>query len=331
MRSRFQDLDPALPQALPADARHAQSVHCWSQQEIDALTLADAVKRPLLVRGEPGTGKTQLARAAAQHLGWELQSVTIHPRFEAQDLIFHFDAVRRLADAQARNVLVDEDYYEPGPLWRAYGWESASRFGSCRGQQAPAGHVILIDEIDKADSDLPNSLLEVLGQRSLWLAPLRRAIGGPEVTPPLIVITTNEERELPAAFMRRCVVLNLEPDPEVTYQRWLVDRGRAHFGNDSADPGFRRWLDEEVLGRAAAQLISDRRAAKDAGLILPGPAEYIDLLGGLWTLARDDKPQQLEWLDRLSAFAFVKNGVHEDQSALSQRRSPVDPLADPPA
>ena len=237
MTSRFQELDPPTPLPLLADAQRDASVHCWSTEVIDALTLADVVKRPLLVRGEPGTGKTQLARAAAQHLGWALHAETIHPRYEAQDLVYRFDAVRRLADAQAQRELDDSEYFEPGPIWKAFGWDSANGYGSCRGQAHPAGHVILIDEIDKADSDLPNSLLEVLGQRSLWIAPLARLIGGPGVAAPLIVITTNEERELPPAFLRRCVVLNLAPDPAMTYLRWLVERGRAHFGVVDGDVG----------------------------------------------------------------------------------------------
>ena len=323
MTSRFQELDPHTPLPLLADAQRDASVHCWSTEVIDALTLADVVKRPLLVRGEPGTGKTQLARAAAQHLGWALHAETIHPRYEAQDLVYRFDAVRRLADAQAQRELDDSEYFEPGPIWKAFGWDSANGYGSCRGQAHPAGHVILIDEIDKADSDLPNSLLEVLGQRSLWIAPLARLIGGPGVAAPLIVITTNEERELPPAFLRRCVVLNLAPDPAMTYLRWLVERGRAHFGVVDGDAGVPPRLTEAVLWRAAAQLVADRQVARDAGLSPPGPAEYLDLLQALCKLAPGAEAAQLGWLDRLSQYAFVKHGDREDQPALSQHRPPV--------
>ncbi len=331
MTSRFQELDPLQPQTLAADAQRDASVHCWSAQEIDALTLADVVKRPLLVRGEPGTGKTQLARAAAHHLGWALHAETIHPRYEAQDLVYRFDAIRRLADAQAGRELDDSEYFEPGPLWKAFGWDSATGYGSCRGQARAVGHVILIDEIDKADSDLPNSLLEALGQRSLWIAPLARPIGGPGVAAPLIVITTNEERELPPAFLRRCVVLNLAPDPTMTYLRWLVERGRAHFGPVASDAGSPSLLTEAVLWRAAAQLVADRQAARDAGLAPPGPAEYLDLLQALCKLAPGAEALQLAWLDRLSQYAFVKLGDREDQPALSQHRPPLPGPAAPGA
>jgi len=307
------------------------SVHQWSQQEIDALILAEAAQRPLLVRGEPGTGKTQLARAAAQQLGWQLLAQTVHPRFEAQDLIYRFDAVRRLADAQAgqfKEMGHDEaDYWEPGPLWRAYGWESAHAWGSCRGEARPAGHVILIDEIDKADSDLPNSLLEVLGQRSFYIAPLRLPVGGPGLQRPLVIITTNEERELPAAFVRRCVVLNLAPKPDMSYGDWLIERALAHFGPRGDRPAL---LDlDAVIGPAAEQLVEDRDAAQAAGLTPPGPAEFLDLLYALLRLAPGDAAQQRDLIVRLSAYAFVKHGAASEQPKLSQaRKALLSPAGD---
>ena len=325
MSKTFQSLLDGDCLRLPADAQHERSVHRWSQPEIDALTLAAAAQRPLLVRGEPGTGKTQLARAAAHHQGRTLHSVTIHPRYEPQDLVYRFDAIRRLADAQAGAVQADTAYWEPGPLWLAFDWASAARFGSCIGLPAPTGHAILIDEIDKADSDLPNSLLELLGQRSLTIAPLKNlVIGGPAVAKPLIVITTTEERELPAAFLRRCVVLNLAPNASMSYQEWLLDRGQAHFGPDAVEPGAAALLSDTVMTLAAMQLCADRQNAKDAGLAPPGPAEYLDLLAALQRLAPSDSSAQLAWLKQLSAYAFVKHGQTEGQPGLPQSR-PVVP------
>lgn len=310
--------------------------HQWSQPEIDALTLAMAARRPLLVRGEPGTGKTQLARAAAHHLEWSLESTTIHSRYEPQDLLFRFDAVRRLADAQWRDADADwlekrePDYWEPGPLWRAFGWSSAVRYGSCRAmalQPAPAGHVLLIDEIDKAESDLPNALLEVLGQRSFRIPALNNlAIGGPNQQLPLVIITTNEERELPPAFLRRCIVLNLDAG-QGAYSDWLLKRGQAHFG-ELQDVRPKALIDNAVLREAATQLDQDRRAAQDASLPPPGVAEYLDLLYALHELAPGDVERQRGLLTQLKAYAFRKHGHVEGHPELSQREASPSGNAD---
>ena len=318
---------------LPACDHLDEAFHQWSRPEIDALMLAVASRRPLLVRGEPGTGKTQLARAAATHLGWALDAVTIHARYEPQDLMFRFDAVRRLADAQSSEATAQllqknrGDYWEPGPLWKAFDWASAHLYGSCRlDRERPTGHVILIDEIDKADSDLPNTLLEVLGQRSFPIPALNLRISAERDRLPLVVVTTNEERDLPAAFLRRCVVLNLDAEGE--YAQWLVKRGRAHF----LDPdrpvetakafGPDKALATRILEKAARQLVADRIEAGKVGLPPPGLAEYLDLLYGLHALS-DDVQQQDKWLDRLSAYAFVKHGSIPGQPGLSQRRPAV--------
>ena len=321
-----------LLEHVEADAIEALdngAVHQWSQNEIDALHLALACERPLLVRGEPGTGKTQLALAAAAALKWHLQRVTISPRFEAQDLFHSFDAVQRLADAQAAGaggggVKPDKTYCLPGPFWRAFDWEGARRYGPQAARLSPdekhdgaehAGHVILIDEIDKADSDLPNSLLEVLGSREFPNPVTQEPIRPKDGLLPLVVITTNEERELPAAFLRRCVVLTLEPDQ--SYVDFLVKRGRAHFPS-ALEPADRREKEEEILKRAAEQLDEDRYNARAAGVPPPGLAEYIDLLTALRRLAPGDPAEQRDWLGRLARYAFLKNGVVEGNPKLSQ-------------
>lgn len=313
---------------LDETAEYSQSWHQWSQPEVDALTLAYAAGRPLLVRGEPGTGKTQLARAAAQVLGWKLHAETIHPRFEPHELRFRFDAVKRLADAQAgdkgADALDDHRYWRPGVLWKAYGWDSAIEFLPAVERIAdPQGHVVLIDEIDKADSDLPNSLLEVLAQRSFHVEPVTESIGGPKVKPPLIVITTNEERDLPAAFLRRCIVLSLAPDGE--YAGWLVARGKAHFGALENVAGRELALmDDDVLWEAAAQLVKDRDAVAGLNLSKPGLAEYLDLLYALHALFEDEADAdkrttaQRKWLVRLSAYGYLKHSVDDPKSAANQ-------------
>lgn len=318
------DIETLSPQQDAPKAHHR-----WSEPERDALLLALAADRPLLVRGEPGTGKTQLARAAAARLGWMLHSVVIHPRYEPTDLLYEFDAVRRLSDAQLQreDALKDDiHYWRPGPVWRALNWADAHTLPSMTGADgpsatAPAGHVLLIDEIDKADSDLPNSLLEVLGQRGFRIPALGNRWVGPDGGAlPLVVITTNEERELPAAFLRRCIVLNLEA--EADYRPWLIDRGLAHHGDHA--PAGRR-LDLQVLQQAADRLVDDRAAIELAGLQPPGPAEYLDLLGALLELAPGDTAEQLRLLDRLARYAYRKHGRVEGHPQIAQQHDAAGP------
>lgn len=148
---------------------------------IDAIDAALAAQRPLLVRGEPGIGKSQLVRAAARHLGRVSLSRVVDARTESTDLLWHYDAVARLADAQLAGALGAKEpagrvrrrlavghYLRPGPLWWAFDWTDAARQAKalCQGEppqdpdpNAPLppdparGSVVLVDEIDKADSE----------------------------------------------------------------------------------------------------------------------------------------------------------------------------------
>jgi len=156
---------------------------------------------------------------------------------------------------------------------------------------------VLIDEIDKAESDVPNSLLETLGNRSFSVPWVERVIGQDPATPsPLVIITTNEERELPAAFLRRCLVLNLEMPANL--EEWLIRRGRIHNPDPSRCP-------DSTLTLAAKQFIEDRTEAKRQGGTAPGQAEYLDLLRAVTTLETDPERQRKR-LDSLSRFALRK-------------------------
>lgn len=129
------------------------------------------------------------------------------------------------------------------------------------------GSVILIDEIDKANAELPNSLLEILGNNAINLPWLKTTIGGQDCVPPLVIITTNEERELPAAFERRCLVLNLDlPKDHSVLIDFLIKRGQLHFGAS---------CNEDVCRKAAELLVKDRTIAKEKGITPPGQAEYL--------------------------------------------------------
>ncbi len=301
---------PERETELKSTDRFPAAGHLWIEEEIDALTLAYAARRPLLVRGEAGSGKSQIARAAAEVLGTAPPLVeVIHPRFEALDLLYQVDTVARLADAQVNTLdRTNERYVTRGRLWEAMAAADA----------ALTSPVLLIDEIDKADADVPNALLDVLGNRSFTVPPLHgRVVRLERGRMPLIVITTNEERELPPAFVRRCVVLNLNPpQQDDAFVDWLKSRGRVH--------GHLR-IEEQARDHAARQVRNDRRVAVDAGYPAVGLAEYIDLLTAVHELTDglddgDRRDRQLGLLQTLSAYALVK---HAGQN---QRRSP-EPLS----
>ena len=309
---------------LPKRGTWPASVHLFDQRSADAVLAALAAERPLLVKGEPGCGKSQLARAAAEHLGRAFVSTVVHARSEAQDLQWEFDAVARLGEAQVLGPGASEQrvqerleprrFLSPGPLWWVFGWRSAQQQveefgqGRCRPPPTPPGWkpeqgcVLLIDEIDKAEADLPNSLLETLGNGGFPVPWLDQPVGlEPETPPPLVVITTNEERELPPAFLRRCMVLHLKlpSDPEALVAQ-LVRRGGEHFGEDCTEP---------VREQVARQLLEDRGRAADLGLPLPGQAEYLDILRALINARGSDAEAQSELFGRIKRYALDKAGA----------------------
>lgn len=314
---------------LPARGSWPETWHIFDGQDssADAIRMALAAERPLLVRGEPGTGKSQLARAAAEALGMLFVSEVVHSRTEPQDLQWRFDAISRLGEAQTlgRNDVarplpegIDDPldprlFLNPGVLWWVFGWHSAlkqheqhsrhKRYKPTEPQGwTPAkGSVLLIDEIDKADADLPNSLLETLGNRSFHIPWLGDTVGQQaDDALPLVIITTNEERELPSAFVRRCLVLNLElPDhSDTAFQEWLCKRGRVHFPDKVV-------CDDAVLEKSAILLTHDRKEAKKQGVTPPGQAEFIDLVRAVIRL-KDNVQEQCDLLDEIGHFALKK-------------------------
>jgi len=318
MPDPFQTLIPGSRLPLEPGDNFRAATHVWSKEEIRALRLALAAQRPLLLRGEPGSGKSQLARAAARVLcdAHPLVAV-VHPRFEASDLLYSFDTLARLLDAQLGEKgdwdASNERYLQPGVLWRAFE----------QGSQGRRHPVVLIDEIDKADADVPNSLLDVLANRSFEV-PMRelarRRIQADEHFAPLIVFTTNEERELPAAFVRRCVVLNLNPpQDEGALLDWMLERAQAH-----ADVQGR--VSAAVVQRAVQQTLWDRKQVLAEGYPPVGLAEAIDLVRALERLTAEfsgsdaeRETEQQRLLDELSAYALVKYPLKDP----GQKRLPL--------
>ena len=188
-----------------------------------AVNAAIVLERPLLVKGEPGTGKTVLAREIAQALGapiieWHVKSTT-----KAQQGLYEYDAVARLRDSQLGEKKVHDiaNYIRRGKLWEAF-----------TAEQRP---VLLIDEIDKADIEFPNDLLQELDRMEFFVYETGETVKA--VRRPILIITSNNEKELPDAFLRRCFFHYIKfPDPET--MQAIVD---VHF------PGIKQRLVSEAL------------------------------------------------------------------------------------
>ncbi len=189
-----------------------------------AVNAAITLGRPLLVKGEPGTGKTQLAEEIAASLGAPLISWHIKSTTKAQQGLYEYDAVARLRDSQLGDARVHDigNYIRRGKLWEAFTHDTRP--------------VLLIDEIDKADIEFPNDLLLELDRMTFHVYETGQTVIARER--PVIIITSNNEKELPDAFLRRCFFHYIRfPDAETMMR--IVD---VHF------PGLKRDLLEAALG-----------------------------------------------------------------------------------
>ena len=226
-----------------------------------AVNAAVTLARPLLIKGEPGTGKTQLAVEVARSLGKPLHEWHIKSTTKAQQGLYEYDAVARLRDSQLGDERVQDiaNYIVRGKVWQAFASEEQP--------------VLLIDEVDKADIEFPNDLLQELDRMDFYVYETRELIKARHR--PIIIITSNNEKELPDAFLRRCFFHYIKfPDQETMAQ--IVD---VHF------PGLKKELLSEALN--AFYKIRDVAGLKKK----PSTSELLDWIKLL--LAEDIPPEAL--------------------------------------
>jgi len=202
-----------------------------------AVNAAITLERPLLVKGEPGTGKTELAKQVANSLNLKIFEWSVKSTTKAQQGLYEYDAVSRLRDSQIgdKNVSDIKKYIKKGKIWNAFESDKKS--------------VLLIDEIDKADVEFPNDLLQELDKMEFFVYETGEVIKSKNR--PIVIITSNNEKELPDAFLRRCFFHYIQfPDQETLIKiinvhfpkikKIILDRALQRFFEIRETPGLKK-------------------------------------------------------------------------------------------
>ncbi|MDV6327090.1 MoxR family ATPase [Idiomarina sp. PL1-037] len=249
----------------------SSSQYVVSQELATAVNAAVTLEKPLLLKGEPGTGKTRLAEELANALDTELLQWSIKSTTKAQQGLYEYDAVSRLRDSQLGSEKVHDisNYIRPGKLWQAFTAEKRP--------------VLLIDEIDKADVEFPNDLLHELDQMAFHVYETGEQIKAEQR--PIVLITSNNEKALPDAFLRRCFFHYIQfPDSDTLkaivdvhfpdLHRDLLDTALALFFELRDVPGLKKKPStSELLDWLRLLLVEDidanelRKSRKQGGLL----------------------------------------------------------------
>lgn len=267
------------------------------------VNLAIRLGRPLLVEGEAGCGKTRLAGAIAEELGIGLTTMTVKSTSQARDLLYRFDALRRLQDAQDpqnRSARQVHPYIDLEPLGHAI------REGQPQ--------VVLIDEVDKADIDFPNDLLDVLDRFEFDIEDLPRAedeacrqargfgrhVTGPaDGVRPIVLITSNREKQLPEPFLRRCLYVQL--DFPADHPAMLADIVRKNLDARSEQ------ISDALIAGAVERLCRIRERGRELGMQkLPATSELVDWVRVLHWQGRKAEAVSVDSLDAIDQAVLFK-------------------------
>ena len=244
---------------------------------VDAVNCSIALQRPLLIKGEPGTGKTVLAHHISEGLGMDLLTWHIKSTSKAEEGLYVYDTVQRLNDSRFGGGDVSDirHYIRLGPLGESFA--------------AKKRKVLLIDEIDKADLEFPNDLLRELDEMRFTITETSEEVAANER--PVVIITSNNEKELPDAFLRRCIFHFIEfPDPPL--MRQIIDVHHPHLDAQMLDQVLIKfyWLREQTDLRkkpSTSELVDWISALLRSGISLDKVEEHIPFVGALLKKEQD--------------------------------------------